>query len=198
MNKFNNTQDKTKRDLIKSGRKLFLKKGFKNTSVSEITERSEIATGTFYNYFSSKEELFLMIFFEENNRLKKEILKNVNLEEEPEKVVKNLIYQFFVGMQKNIILREFFNQNTFSKIEKKTEFNEEKYGEIAYQLFIPIIEKYQNDNIIVKKDPKYVIAFFDAVLYVYLHKDDIGARFFPMLMDDLIKYIVQGLKKEPN
>lgn len=187
--------DKIKKRLIKNSSELFAQKGFKSTAVSEITEKAGIATGTFYNYFSSKEELFLVVFIEENNKLKKKILEKVDLERDPVEVVKDLVYHFFNGMQKITILREFFNQNTFRKIEQKTDFDKEEYGEVAYELFIPLIEKWQNKGIIKKKDPKYVVAFFDAVLYVFLHKKDIGTKFFPELMDDLITFIIQGLKK---
>lgn len=191
-----NIQNKTAEGLIHNSRKLFLKKGFKNTSILEITEKTGIATGTFYNYFSSKEELFLIIFIRENNKLKKEILAGIDLDGNPVEVVKFLVYNFFSGMQENIVLREFFNQNTFNKIEEKTDFEQEDYGKVAYELFIPLIKKWQERGIIKKKDPEYVISFFDAILYVYLHKEDIGIRFFPELIDDLVKYIVQGLEKE--
>ncbi|MFW6035448.1 MAG: TetR/AcrR family transcriptional regulator [Halothermotrichaceae bacterium] len=182
--------------LINKSSELFLKKGFKDTSVSEITERAGIATGTFYNYFSSKEELFLIIFIEENNKLKKEIMADLDFEGNTVEIIKYLVYKFLYGMQENIVLREFFNQNTFNKIEKKTNFKKEDYGEVAYELFIPVIKKWQARGRIKEKDPQYIIAFFDAILYVYLHKEDIGSKFFPQLMDDLIKYIVNGLRED--
>ena len=41
---------------------IFLKKGYKKTNISEIATKAKIAAGTFYNYFDSKESLFLEIF----------------------------------------------------------------------------------------------------------------------------------------
>ena len=40
---------------------IFLKKGYKKTNISEIATKAKIAAGTFYNYFDSKESLFLDI-----------------------------------------------------------------------------------------------------------------------------------------
>ncbi|GBF33871.1 transcriptional regulator [Desulfocucumis palustris] len=37
--------------------KLFFEKGFMETTVAEIMEEADLGTGTFYNYFSSKEEI---------------------------------------------------------------------------------------------------------------------------------------------
>lgn len=50
-----------KRKVIDSALQLFVEKGFQNTSIQEILDRSKISKGTFYNYFSSKNECFLAI-----------------------------------------------------------------------------------------------------------------------------------------
>ncbi len=55
-----------KADILKCGRELFRSKGFKDTNVAEITEMAGIATGTFYNYYPSKDKLFMEIYLEEN------------------------------------------------------------------------------------------------------------------------------------
>ena len=44
-----------------SGKNLFSKKGYKNTNVAEITKMAGVATGTFYNYYPSKEKLLSLI-----------------------------------------------------------------------------------------------------------------------------------------
>jgi AcrR family transcriptional regulator len=49
-------------DIFNSGRELFYSKGFKDTNVSEIAKMAGIGVGTFYNYYSSKEKLFMEIF----------------------------------------------------------------------------------------------------------------------------------------
>ncbi|MGM0640330.1 MAG: TetR/AcrR family transcriptional regulator [Thermotogota bacterium] len=187
--------DNKRENLIQSARDMFLNHGFKDVSVFEITKKSNMATGSFYNYFSSKEELFLIIFNEENNKLKKSIMNQINEDEDPFEVTKKIFYKFLEGVQSNKILSEMFNQNTFRKIEKKTEFDFKENGEIAYSIFIPFIQKWQKKGIIKQKDPKYIIAFFDALLYVYINKMNIGKDFFPELLNDLIKFIFDGLKK---
>ncbi|KON88697.1 TetR family transcriptional regulator [Sporosarcina globispora] len=48
--------------VIKKAHELFLEKGFQATSIQDILEYSGISKGTFYNYFSSKNELLMAIF----------------------------------------------------------------------------------------------------------------------------------------
>jgi AcrR family transcriptional regulator len=45
--------------ILDAGCRLFLRKGFGATAVSDITARLKVGKGTFYFYFSDKEELFL-------------------------------------------------------------------------------------------------------------------------------------------
>jgi AcrR family transcriptional regulator len=49
---------KTRMALVKAARALFEKKGYLDTNVGDISRRARVAHGTFYTYFSSKEEIF--------------------------------------------------------------------------------------------------------------------------------------------
>lgn len=50
-----------KRQVLDAALQLFIEKGFHNTSIQDILSNSMISKGTFYNYFSSKNECFLAI-----------------------------------------------------------------------------------------------------------------------------------------
>ena len=51
-----------KQHVIKMAHQLFVDKGFQSTSIQDILDFSGISKGTFYNYFSSKNELLIAIF----------------------------------------------------------------------------------------------------------------------------------------
>ncbi|MEH7415849.1 TetR/AcrR family transcriptional regulator [Neobacillus drentensis] len=51
-----------KQQVIAKAHQLFVEKGFQATSIIDILEFSGISKGTFYNYFSSKNELLIAIF----------------------------------------------------------------------------------------------------------------------------------------
>ena len=48
-------------DIIAAAEELFSEKGFKGTTMQEISERVELSKGTVYLYFKSKEELYLSV-----------------------------------------------------------------------------------------------------------------------------------------
>ncbi|RLA62861.1 MAG: hypothetical protein DRQ88_13115 [Epsilonproteobacteria bacterium] len=57
--------------IFKTAQKLFVDKGFENTSVENITEKIDIAQSTFFNYFPRKEDLLAEIFKRKLPYLKK-------------------------------------------------------------------------------------------------------------------------------
>lgn len=63
-----------KKHVIKMAHQLFIDKGFQATSIQDILEYSGISKGTFYNYFSSKNELLIALF----NTIYKDLEKERN------------------------------------------------------------------------------------------------------------------------
>ena len=54
-------KDNRKKNILKSARSLFFKKGFKKVTVDEIAKASELGKGSIYLYFNSKEEIYAQI-----------------------------------------------------------------------------------------------------------------------------------------
>ncbi|WP_368997352.1 TetR/AcrR family transcriptional regulator [Caldifermentibacillus hisashii] len=61
-----------KKQVIKMAHQLFIDKGFHATSINDIIEYSGISKGTFYNYFSSKNELIIELFKTNYKQLEKD------------------------------------------------------------------------------------------------------------------------------
>lgn len=70
-----------KQHVIKMAHQLFIDKGFQATSIKDILDYSGIAKGTFYNYFSSKNELLIALFktlFKQMEKERNELLIGQN------------------------------------------------------------------------------------------------------------------------
>ncbi len=99
-------------------KEIFAIKGFKDTNISDIAKMAGMAVGTFYNYYPSKEKLFMDIYLEENAKLKKSCLQSVDLKEDPLTVTKKMLEINLEGMKANPILKEWYNKDVFAKIER--------------------------------------------------------------------------------
>ena len=71
-----------KREILVTARELFIKKGYEQTSINDILKIVDIAKGTFYYYFASKEEVLEAIILdivEEGARRAELILKDKSI-----------------------------------------------------------------------------------------------------------------------
>lgn len=181
--------------IYKSAKEVFEKKGFRDSGVAEIMERAGMATGTFYNYYPSKDTLFMQIFSDENVKLKNRLLAQIDTDADPISVMREVMIKNRQGMLENPILREWYNRDVFQKIERN--FREENHIEqvdFLYGRFIVLIEKWQRERKL-RSDISagMIMALFGAVISVEMHKEEIGLQFFPQLIMYMVEFIMKGL-----
>jgi len=184
-----------KNEILKSARELFAQKGFKDTSISEITKNAGMATGTFYNYYSSKDKLFMEIFLEENVKLKRRVVEGINIDDDPIKVVGTMMYLNDEGMRANPFLKEWYNKDVFNKIERayKEENGIESFG-FMYDSFIEVIRVWQAQGKIREDiDAEMIMVIFGALINVDTHKEEVGLQYFPKVMEYLAEFTMKGL-----
>lgn len=185
-----------KADIFNSGRELFYAKGFKDTNVSDIAKMAGFGVGTFYNYYVSKEKLFLEIFIKENEDLKKRIFESINLEDDPITLVTKLVTQNISAMNSNLILKEWYNRDLFSKLEQY--FYEQdgikNIDELMQSGKADLIKKWKAEGKIRDDiDDEMVIAIFNSILYIDIHKTEIGIHHFPQVLYYITEFIMKGL-----
>lgn len=75
-------KESQQRCLLDVGKKLMLQYGIKKTTIDEIVDLAQIAKGTFYLYFSSKEDFFYKLIVEINQQFfqlaESTIIENIN------------------------------------------------------------------------------------------------------------------------
>jgi AcrR family transcriptional regulator len=184
-----------KADIFDSGWQLFCSKGFKDTNVSDITKMAGIGVGTFYNYYSSKEKLFIEIYMKENEKLKKSMMESVDLDDDPIKVAKEAMSLNINGMNSNPILKEWYNRDVFSKLEQYyREENGKNDADFFYNNFAELIKKWQSEGKIRDDiDFELILAFFTSITFIDAHKEEIGIDYFPMILNYLAEFIMKGL-----
>ena len=190
-----------KADIFNAGRELFFSKGFKDTNVSEIAKLAGIGVGTFYNYYSSKEELFLEVFLKENEDLKKRLYESVDLNDDPVTFVTKFLTKNITEMNSNLILKEWYNKEFFSKLEQY--FYEQdglssidelmKSGRLELVRQWKAEGKMRNDI-----DDEMICAIFDSIPYIDIHKYDIGIQYYPQIMYYITEFIMKGLTDCPK
>lgn len=75
------TEQSKKEQVIQAAINLFSEQGYHDTTVAEIAQEAEVAKGTVYWYFDSKEQLFWGIIVSKLKAINEELKKELNTEQ---------------------------------------------------------------------------------------------------------------------
>lgn len=184
-----------KTEISQCAKSLFSANGFKDTNVSDITKMAGVAAGTFYLYYASKDKLFMEIFLQENEKLKRNIMETVNVDGDPLNVMQEIMFLNMKGINENPILREWYNHDVFAKIEKN--FRDENgldQVDFLYYSFTEIVKKWQAEGKMrADISSEMIMAMFAAIVNIDMHKEEIGVQFFPEIQGYLANFVMKGL-----
>lgn len=185
-----------KADIFNCGRKLFSSKGFKDTSILDITIMAGVGAGTFYNYYASKEKLFLEIYIKENEELKKRLFESIDINDDPVSLVTKLVTKNISDINSNLILKEWYNKELFSKLEQYVyeQGGLESIEEFMHSGKIELIKRWKAAGKIRNDlDDAMIIAILNSILYIDIHKSEIGIQHFPQILYYITEFIMKGL-----
>lgn len=188
-----------KSDIFKYGKAMFSTKGFKKTNIKEIAQSAGIGVGTFYNYYTSKEQLFLEIYTQENENLKKWLIESIDLDQEPVKVINQLIMGNIEAIQTNPILKEWYSQDFYKVLERYYRNEGSKNIDSFRDFYMDLFKSWKAQGKIREDiDEDLLPAFFDSLVYIDNHKDEIGIQHFPKITQYLAEFIINGLTNQPK
>ena len=130
-----------KKILKEAAYQVFSKKGYKATSISEITKHAKMAVGSFYNFYDSKETIFLDTYIEENNRIRQLMINNIDWEGDVVKLTEQLFGQSRSLISTNKILSEWYNPAISSELHNY--YSSEK-GKASNQFYKFLVENFTN------------------------------------------------------
>ncbi|NAO99936.1 TetR family transcriptional regulator [Halomonas sp. MG34] len=185
-------------DLLTKGRDLFVKRGLKKTSISDITKSVGIAQGSFYNFYESKEVLYLEILEQEEEKIREQLVlpffQSGNVTRES---FKSFLMEAFSVMETNAFIRQLFDEGIMESLLRK--LPEEKVAHLVnsdVDFFTPLVEKLQRENVIVEEQSEVVIQLLRMVFLLFLQKQQIGEEHFAESMGLLLTFISNGLIKK--
>ncbi len=128
-------REERKKEIIAAARSLFNEKGYEETSVNDIIKKAGIAKGTFYYYFSSKEEIMNDVVMKDMARHVAEVMPVVDSQTlSPAEKFRDFILQHQISHTENIEVLEFFRKKSDIVMRHKTLV-------ASLHTFSPLIEK---------------------------------------------------------
>lgn len=183
-----------RRELLDEGRKLFARYGLRKTTMADLTKPVDIAPSTFYQFFDSKEELYLEILEEESERFFERATAPLEEHTDPEQAIRAYLHIVFEEMETNPLIERLLaddDRERLLHLYSEEEKLEQRNREVGY--LIPYIEAWQEAGTIRDGDPETIALTIDSVAMLALHQEDIGADLYPAVRDMFIESIATGL-----
>lgn len=183
-----------------TGRELFARYGVRKTTISELTEAAGIGTGTFYQFYDSKEELYVDILETYNEELVPRLLRNsVEAYDDPEMAITALLEETLNEFESNPLLERVIIEDEVNHIRNQVS-NEEmsEKRDSAVGVFLPYIERWYDEGEVVGSDPETIAHSIRAVARIAHQKDRIGEERYPDVRDTLVAAVAAGLTRESD
>jgi AcrR family transcriptional regulator len=170
-------------EIIKAGSMVFCKKGFSNASIQEIADCADIGKGTIYEYFKSKEELFILVMeYNHNEYVKRleEYLLGIHTFEK--KLEAFFLYNQEV-IEKNLEHIELMIKNEFSALSSRAKDKIQSLMQILRRKVVAIIVEILKLG---EKEGKVRS----------LNQEFIGDIFFEMVMRTCTRFVQKAVSEQ--
>lgn len=182
-------------NLLVKGKELFTQYGFFKTSIDDIVNACGIAKGSFYSYFSSKEELFYAVLRKEEE-VKNHIISEIMCESLPPK---ELLIRFFETsfktIEQNPFLQSLYQRDEYDRIVKRLPKELlDNHAREDLDSSLKFVEFLQEKGV-TEDDPEVIIGLFRTTILIPLHRQEIGEPAFSKMLKKMIECLAEGLTK---
>jgi len=188
-----------RKQLLAAGRDQFLRYGLRKTRVEELAGAVGIAKGTFYNFFSSKEELCFEIFEAEENGVAGRVREILEGPEDAAATLQAVLDFSMDYVQKDSLLRQLRESGEFSLLGRG--INRERLAEHQNNdqaLTGAVLEVLKNKGAGTDLDPAVLAGLFRALVMIPFHMREIGEDVYPRVIRVLTEAVTRRITGGPE
>lgn len=172
--------DKIQR-IVAAGLTLFAERGFHGTSIPDICKEADVAAGTIYRYFDSKEALVNAVFRASKSRLRDNLFDGLDTRAE----ARTLFRDFFARLVS--FARKFPTDFIFLEMQDHIPYLDKESRDLEVAVLAPIwlvLLKHRNRGVMKEMRPEIVIGMVWGALVGLLKAERMG--YFKVTEQDLI------------
>ncbi|HBV98484.1 MAG: TetR family transcriptional regulator [Peptococcaceae bacterium BICA1-7] len=197
MSKFNDSErEQIRQCLLNKGKELFIQYGLHKTSIDDLVQACGIGKGSFYKFFSSKEELFYVILNKQEEIRNRLIVEHLNEDLPPKELISSFFHLAYKLADENPLLQQWLQDGEAERITRKLpEHLIKGFSQDHTEKGILFVKTLIQRGVLREQDPEVIEGVLRTILMLCLLKDKIGSDLFPKIMDVIIDYISEGLTK---
>ncbi len=189
-------KDKVRQKIINAASELYVKKGFKATSIEEIAEKAGVTIPVTYQYIKSKSDIMRMIMEDMLSILQENLVSHLQGIEDPEKKLEIAMSLYFRLIDKQQDKALLMYQKS-SSLDKPSKAKIMEMEEQLSRIFVDIIEEGIKKGVFKKVDPD--ITAFNILLLAHmwaLKRWHFRKRLsIDEYVDHQVRFIMDALKK---
>lgn len=187
----------TRKKLINSAKRLFSKKGYYETKVSDIVADAGLSQGTFYIYFKSKEDIFKELVKDMSEKIIRLLKEYASKEDDIETIIKNATLDFFRIMYEEKPIAYIFMFQLIGTNEEFRKLYFDKNRRVR-ELLNNIVKKGIEKGIFSYKNAENIVnilmGYVRIVYLEYLLKDKASLDEILNMVNEGIDVILKGVK----
>ena len=168
-------KERIREELIEVAYRFFIDKGFKSTSIEDITSSVGIAKSSFYIFCESKEMLYMELLAREGEQIEKQVWPEVMAAKDIYTAIKTYLNKMSMELESKILTqRLIYDLEEYNIVSRK--LNPQYIGSESLRSTVPLMEfikTRQDSKEIIDEDPNVIAGVLRAALLIGSQKRDL-------------------------
>ncbi|WP_326909774.1 TetR/AcrR family transcriptional regulator [Sedimentibacter sp. MB31-C6] len=198
MAKFNEAEkEQIREELFDVAYHFFIDKGFKSTSIEDLTSSVGIAKSSFYVFFESKEMLYMDLLAHEGEQIKKEVWPEVIATEDIRSAIKMYLNKMVLELESKILTQRLvYDIEEYKIVSRK--LSPEYVGSENLRSIRPLIEFIkirQDSKEIIDEDPEVIAGVLRSTLLIGSQKGDLQQYNYERIRELLFEAVANQIAR---
>lgn len=190
-------KERIKKELFEVPYRFFVEKGFKSTSLEDITSSVGIAKSTFYVFFQSKEMLYMELLSHEGEQIENQVWPKVLAAEDIRSAIKIYLDEMALELENKILTqRLIYDLEEYKLVSRK--LNPEYVGSENLRSITPLmdfIRSRQDSKEIIDEEPSVIAGVLRAALLIGSQKGDLLEYNYEMIRELLFEAVADRITR---
>ena len=190
-------KERIKKELFEVAYRFFVEKGFKSTSLEDITSSVGIAKSTFYVFFQSKEMLYMELLSHEGEQIENQVWPKVLAAEDIRSAIKIYLDEMALELENKILTqRLMYDLEEYKLVSRK--LNPEYVGSENLRSITPLmdfIRSRQDSKEIIDEEPSVIAGVLRAALLIGSQKGDLLEYNYEMIRELLFEAVADRITR---
>ena len=188
-------KEKIRKDLLEVAYRFFIDKGFKSTSIEDITSSVGIAKSSFYIFCESKEMLYMELLAREGEQIEKQVWPEVMAAKDIYTAIKTYLNKMAMELESKILTqRLIYDLEEYNIVSRK--LNPQYIGSESLRSIVPLMEfikSRQDSKEIIDEDPSVIAGVLRAALLIGSQKRDLQQYNYVRVRDLLFEAVANQI-----